>query len=62
MTILYRTATIVRFLHGEFFMAGALAVYVCCSGFGILFLESAFISIPFLFAIGVAIDRCPYRK
>jgi branched-chain amino acid transport system permease protein len=57
MTILYRATTIMNFAHGEFFMAGAFAVYVCSALLGIGPLEAAAVAIAFLFCLGMAIDR-----
>ena len=57
MTTLYRATTIVNFGHGEFFTAGAFAVYVGRFDLGLPPLPAALAAIFFLFALGAAIDR-----
>lgn len=57
MTILYRATTIMNFAHGEFFMAGAFAVYVLNALLGIGALEAALLAVALLFCLGMAIDR-----
>jgi branched-chain amino acid transport system permease protein len=57
MTIVYRATTVVNFGHGDMVSAGAYAVFVFGTGFGLPFVVAMAFALALLFLAGFAVQR-----
>jgi branched-chain amino acid transport system permease protein len=57
MTILFRATTVVNFCHGEFFMLGAVAVWVMKQLFGWPYPLAIIMAFAALFLVGMIVER-----
>jgi branched-chain amino acid transport system permease protein len=61
MTILFRATTVVNFCHGEFFMLGAVAVYVLRQLLGWPYPLAIAVAFALMFLVGMMVERLLMR-